>query len=127
MWQNIIVYFLVGGTVTTLIVVLEESGFRLLSGLAALVPVFTLVSYFFIGAAKGGQAVGQHSKFVLAGTLVSWVPYMIIVAYLAPKLGPNKAIGIGLFAFFVLALIFLFIVHRYGLFQYFRNLRRKKV
>jgi uncharacterized membrane protein (GlpM family) len=117
MWQNIIIYFLVGGTVTTLIVVLEESGFRLLSGLAALVPVFTLVSYFFIGAAKGGHAVGQHSKFVLAGTLVSWVPYMIIVAYLAPRLGPNKAIGIGLFAFFILAFIFLFIVHRYGLFQ----------
>jgi len=117
MWENAIIYFFVGGTVTTLIVVLEESGFRLLSGLAALVPVFTLVSYFFIGASKGGNAVAQHSKFVLVGTLVSWVPYMIIVTYLAPKLGPNKAIAIGLFAFFLLAFIFLLIIQHYDLFQ----------
>ncbi|MFA5831469.1 MAG: hypothetical protein WC878_06585 [Candidatus Paceibacterota bacterium] len=117
MWGNIFIYFIVGGTITSLIVVLEESNFRLLSGLAALIPVFTLVSYFFIGMSKGGYAVSQHSKFVLAGTLVSWVPYMIIVAYVSPILGPNKAIAIGLLAFFFLALIFLFVVQHYGLFQ----------
>ncbi|MFA5831749.1 MAG: hypothetical protein WC878_08055 [Candidatus Paceibacterota bacterium] len=117
MLENVIIYFLVEGTVTALIVVLEESGFRLLSGFAALMPVFTLVSYFFIGASKGGSAVAQHSKFVLVGTLVSWVPYMVVVTYLAPKLGPNKAIAIGLFTFFLLSFIYLLIVQRYGLFQ----------
>ena len=68
--------FMVGGSVTALIVGLEESGRRTWSGLAALVPVFTIVSYFFIGASKDAMAVSQHSKFVLVGTLVSWVPYM---------------------------------------------------
>lgn len=112
-----ILYFVVGGTFTALIVLLEEGGFRLLSGLAALIPIFTLVSYIFIGESKGGYAVGQHSKFVLVGTLVSWVPYMIAVAYFSPRIGPHKAITIGLGVFFVLATIFLLIVAKYNLFQ----------
>lgn len=61
--------------------------------------------------------MGQHSKFVLIGTLVSWVPYMLAVAYLAPRVGTNKAIGAGLAVFLVLSLAFLFIVYRYNLFQ----------
>ena len=87
---GIILNFVVGGTVTALIVGLEESGQRIWSGLAALVPVFTLVSYFFIGASKNAIAVSQHSKFVLVGTLVSWVPYMAAVALLAPRVGGDK-------------------------------------
>ena len=35
---------------------------RTLSELATLIPVFTLVAYFFIGQTKGGQAVGQHAR-----------------------------------------------------------------
>lgn len=115
--KNIITYFLVGGTVTTLIVMLEESGLRLWSGLAALIPIFTLVSYFFIGSSQGGQAVGQHAWLVLVGTLVSWVPYMLAVALLSPQIGSNKAIGIGLGIFFILAVIYLLLVQKYQLFQ----------
>lgn len=117
MLLNFITYFIIGGIVTSSIVLLEKSGFRLLSGLATLIPVFTLVSYIFIGQSKGGYAVSQHSKLVLIGTLVSWVPYMIAISDLAPKIGPNKAIGIGLAVFFILAIIFLLVVQRYNLFQ----------
>jgi hypothetical protein len=46
---NILVYFLTGGIVTTVIVLLEQSGWRLLSALATLIPVFTLIAYLFIG------------------------------------------------------------------------------
>ncbi len=114
--KNWLLYFFTGGIVTVLIVALEESGLRLWSGLAALVPIFTLVSYVFIGSAKGGVAVSQHSKFVLFGTLVSWVPYMLIIAYLAPKIGAQKAIGIGLVVFFILAVGYLLAVNHFKLF-----------
>lgn len=117
MVKDALIYFFVGGTFTAAIVLLEEHGFRLLSGFAALIPIFTLISYIFIGISKGGYAVSQHSKFVLLGTIISWVPYMLAVAYLSPKMGPQKAIGIGLLAFFVLALIFLAIVFKYDLFR----------
>ena len=114
---NLIIYFITGGLFTTIIVALEESGQRTLSGLATLIPVFTLVAYFFIGQTKGSEAVSQHAKWVLIGTLVSWVPYMLAVAYLAPKIGSHNAILAGLAIFFVLALIYIAVVSHFGLFQ----------
>ena len=119
MWSAIksyLVYFLTGGIFTVLIVALEENGSRLLSGFATLMPVFTLVAYIFIGESRGGGAVGQHAWFVLVGTLVSWVPYMVLVAMLAPKLGSKLAIGIGLAGFFVCAGVYLLIVYHFRLF-----------
>jgi uncharacterized membrane protein (GlpM family) len=115
--SNLIIYFITGGLFTTIIVALEESGQRTLSGLATLIPVFTLVAYFFIGKTKGGEAVGQHARWVLLGTLISWVPYMLAVAYLSPRIGPHKAILAGLAVFFVLALIYITIASRFGIFQ----------
>ena len=115
--SNLVTYFMTGGLFTTIIVILEERGQRTLSGLATLMPVFTLVAYFFIGQSAGGRAVAQHAKWVLAGTLVSWVPYMMAVAYLAPRLGPQRAILAGLGVFFALALLYIAITARYKVFQ----------
>ncbi|MDE2141214.1 MAG: hypothetical protein KGJ84_02225 [Elusimicrobia bacterium] len=115
--QSFLINFVVGGLVTALIVRLEESGLRTWSGVAALMPVFTLVSYLIIGKTQGGAAVGKHSQFVLAGTVVSWIPYMTIVALFAPKIGANRAIGAGLLVFFILAGGFVLVVERYGLFR----------
>ncbi len=114
--KNIIIYFITGGVVTTLIVLLEESGLRLWSGFATLMPVFTLVAYLFIGQSSGGMAVSKHSMFVLVGTLVSWVPYMLTVAWLSPHMPVNKAIGLGLLVFAVLAVIYLLVVDHFKLF-----------
>ena len=119
MWalvKSYLVYFLTGGIFTVLIVALEENGSRLLSGFATLVPVFTLVAYIFIGESRGGTAVGQHAWFVLAGTIVSWVPYMILVAYLSPRIGSRWAIGAGMLGFFILAGAYLAVVYHYNLF-----------
>jgi uncharacterized membrane protein (GlpM family) len=115
--KNILIYFVTGGIVTTLIVALEEKGLRLWSGLAALIPIFTLISYIFIGKSQGGKALSQHAWFVLIGTLVSWVPYMITVAVLSPYMSSNKTIVIGLGVFFILATLYLLIVYHYHLFQ----------
>ena len=114
--KSYFIYFLTGGIFTVLIVELEKSGLRLLSGFATLMPVFTLVAYIFIGQSKGGAAVGAHAWFVLIGTIVSWVPYMILVAYLAPKIGPKYAIGAGMLGFLILAGIYLAVVYYFRLF-----------
>ena len=115
--KDLLLYFFVGGTFTALIVALEQSGLRLWSGFATLMPVFTLVSYLFIGSSNGGLAVSQHAMFVLVGTLVSWVPYMLTVAYLSPTMDPNKAIATGLLVFFIMAAVYLLVVEHYKLFQ----------
>lgn len=116
MWAFIrsnLVYFLTGGIFTTIIVALEESNLHLLSGFATLMPVFTLVAYVFIGETSGPKAVSQNAWFVLIGTLVSWVPYMLLVAFFAPRIGTRGAIGLGLLGFFVLAAIYLLVVYHY--------------
>lgn len=114
---NILIYFITGGLVTTAIVELENSGYRLLSGLATLVPVFTLIAYVFIGESRGGKALSQHAALVLVGTLVSWVPYMLTVILLAPHYSTTKAIGAGLGVFFVCATAFLLLTGRFGWFR----------
>ena len=114
---EILLDFFVGGAVTSIIVAFEKSGHRTLSGLAALMPIFTLVSYVFIGDSQGGLAVSAHSKFVLVGTLVSWVPYMMAIAILAPKMGAHKAIAVGLGVFFVFAGAFVGLVEHNKWFQ----------
>jgi len=80
-------------------------------------PVFTLVSYIFIGESQGGVAVSKHSQFVLIGTLLTWVPYMLVIGFLAPKMGAYKAIAIGMGIFVMLALIFVYIVGKYNWFK----------
>jgi uncharacterized membrane protein (GlpM family) len=115
--SRLIIYFITGGLFTAVIVALEESGKRTLSGLVTLVPVFTLVAYFFIGQTAGSTAVSQHAKWVLLGTLVSWVPYMLAVAYLSPKIGSHNAILAGLGIFFVLALVYVALANHLRLFQ----------
>ncbi len=114
---NVVIYFLTGGVVTTAIVLLEESGWRLLSGLATLMPVFTLIAYFFIGESRGGGALSEHAKLVLVGTLVAWVPYMLVVIWLAPHWSTGKTIGMGLAVFFVFAIAFLLLTQHFGWFQ----------
>ena len=112
-----IIAFVVGGTVTALISALEISGYRIWSGLAALVPVFTLVSYIIIGLSKDGQAVSQHAKFVLTGTILTWIPYMLAIILLAPRIGPIRAVEIGLGIFFALAGVFVVGVEKLNLFR----------
>jgi len=115
--SSLILYFVTGGLFTAIIVTLEEIGQRTLSGLATLAPVFTLVAYVFIGQTGGASAVSQHAKWVLVGTLVSWVPYMLAIVYLAPRIGSHRAILASLGIFFVLALAYIAVVNRLKLFQ----------
>ncbi len=98
--------FLVGGIITTLIIFLEVAGFPTLSRLAALFPIFTWLSYLFIGRISGGSEVSRHSLFVLLGTLVAWIPYMLVIYFLSPRIGPTKAIILALVLFIILALLF---------------------
>src|SRR5579863_9405167 len=114
---NILIYFVTGGIVTTAIVLLEDSNLPLLSGLATLMPVFTLIAYLFVGESRGGRALGEHAQLVLVGTLVAWVPYMVTVIVMAPHYSTYKSIGAGLAVFFVCATAFLLLTQRFGWFR----------
>ena len=99
--------FFIGGAVTVAITYFEASGLSTLSRLAALFPIFTWLSYLFIGKLSGAEAVSRHALFVLFGTIVAWFPYMFAIYYFAPKIGPTKAVFLGIAVFLVLALTFI--------------------
>lgn len=99
--------FLIGGIVTVVITYFEISGRPIVSRLAALFPVFTWLSYLFIGKISGPEAVSKHSLFVLLGTIVAWIPYMFVIYYFAPRIGSVKAILLGLIVFIILAYVFI--------------------
>jgi uncharacterized membrane protein (GlpM family) len=99
--------FFVGGAITAAITYLEASGLPLLSRLAALFPIFTWLSYLFIGKIAGPEAVSKHALFVLLGTLFAWLPYMFVIYYFSPKIGPTSAILLGLTVFIILAMVFI--------------------
>lgn len=101
--SDLVLYFFIGGSVTTLIVALEESGLPWLSYIATLFPVFTWISYLFIGTNSNGTAVVSNAKFVLIGTVVAWIPYMLSIIYFTPKLGVTKAILISIGVFLAIA------------------------
>lgn len=104
---NYIFAFFAGGAITVAITYFETSGLPTLSRLAALFPIFTWLSYLFIGKLSGAEAVSRHALFVLFGTIIAWLPYMFAIYYFAPKIGSTKAVLMGIIIFLVLALIFI--------------------
>jgi len=105
-WAKYFLYFVIGGIITTAIVALEEQGMPLLSRLAALFPVFTWLAYLFIGEFGAPQQIADHAKFVLLGTIASWIPYMLSIIYFAPRIGVYKALAVSVIIFIVVALAF---------------------
>lgn len=101
-----LIAFFAGGTITALVVALETSGYPTLSGVAALFPIVTWISYIFIGQLSGAGAVSRHSLFVLLGTLIAWTPYMVTIHYLSPRIGVNKAIVVAIVVFFIVAFLY---------------------
>jgi len=99
--------FIAGGLITVSITFFELSGLPTLSGIAAIMPVFTWLSYLFIGHADGGTEVSRHAMFVMLGTLFAWLPYMLTIYFLAPRIGSTRSVLIAMAVFSILALIFI--------------------
>lgn len=99
--------FIIGGLVTLAITYFELSGYPMLSRMATLFPVFTWISYFFIGKYSSSTEVAHHVLFVLLGTIVCWIPYMLTLYFLTPKVGAPTALVAAIGAFIILAIIFI--------------------
>jgi hypothetical protein len=98
--------FIVGGIITTSIILLENIGLPLLSKIATLLPVYTWLSYIFFGIEKKDKFVVESAKFTTIGTLLVWVPYMLVIIYLTPKIGVYYSVLASLVVFVILAFIF---------------------
>jgi uncharacterized membrane protein (GlpM family) len=95
---------------------LAERGHPFLAGIAALFPSITLVSFYFIGKSAGNEAVALTAKSCLVSLLV-WIPYVLTIAWLSPRIGTNKALLIGVLIFSILAFALVYANRIFGVVQ----------
>ncbi len=112
---SILLYFLAGGLTVSAGVLLGNSANSALSGLALMFPSVTVVSYYFIGKSMGTEIATASIKSTIATALIAWLPYMLVLLYLTPKMGVNKAMFFGVLTFLIIGTTWLTINSRYKL------------
>lgn len=110
---SIALYFLAGGLTVSAGVLLANSGNSLLSGLALMFPSVTVVSYYFIGKSMGSDVAITSMKSTIASALITWLPYMLVLLYLTPKMGLNKALFFGILTFLIIGAVWISINSKY--------------
>ena len=110
---SIVLYFLAGGLTVSGGVLLANSGNSMLSGLALMFPSVTAVSFYFIGKSTGSEIAAASIKSTIAGALIAWLPYMLVMLYLTPKMGLNKAMFFGIITYLIIGAVWISINGKY--------------
>lgn len=110
-----VLYFIAGGMLVTAAVLFAEIGNPFLSGIALMFPSITAVSYYFIGKSVGSAGAATSIKSTIASAFIVWLPYMLTLSYLTPRMGVNKALVFSIAVFLIIGSIWLFINKKYGL------------
>lgn len=110
---NTLIYFIAGGATVTAAVLLSEVGSPILSGLAILFPGITVISYYFIGKSMGVTAASASINSTVVSSIIVWLPYMITLAYLTPKIGVNKAILYSIAVFLIIGVVWVYVNNKY--------------
>ena len=95
-----LVYFLLGGTVVTTIAFLSTLGKPQLAAFVCLIPSNTLLTFMFSHWEGGENVAASYAKSLMSYT-PAWLLYIGAVAWLLPRLGLYKTLGIGLVTYFV--------------------------
>ena len=101
-----IIYFLIGGTVVTVVTYLASYGKGLLAAFIANLPTITVVTFFTIYISSGENAVISYAKGLVI-MLIPWISYISSIIFLIPKVGFYFALGIGIIIYIFLAFILL--------------------
>jgi hypothetical protein len=93
-------YFLVGGTVITVVTYFASHSKTLLAAFFANLPVITLITFLTIYHEAGEKAVTPYAKGLLI-MLFPWLSYIFAIMVLTPRIGfpLSLATGFGLYLF----------------------------
>jgi uncharacterized membrane protein (GlpM family) len=97
MWERYLLYFLMGGTVVTLVTYLGSHGKGWLAAFVAMFPAVTVLTFTSIYLEGGGTPLIEYIKGLLA-VLPGWLCYLFVVFYLAERIG-LPSIGLGILAY----------------------------
>jgi uncharacterized membrane protein (GlpM family) len=92
-------YFIVGGTLVTLVTYFGSQGKGLFAAFTALFPSITVITLCTVYFNSGSGPTISYAKSLVA-LIPAWLIYVAAVIYLLPRLGlfPPLAIGILLYA-----------------------------
>ena len=101
-----IAYFVIGGTVVSLVTYLASHSRGLAAAFVANMPVITLITFLIIFFESGQEAVVSYAKGLVI-MLLPWLAYILSVILLSERLGmiTSLAVGVSLYliaAFFIM-------------------------
>lgn len=95
-----LLYFILGGTVVSLVSYFASHSKGLMAAFFANLPVITLVTFIIIYVESGQKNVVLYAKSLLI-MLFPWLAYIFSVISLSSKIGVIPSLVTGLLAYFV--------------------------
>ncbi len=101
-----VLYFLIGGTVISVVTYFASHARPLLAAFMANMPVITLVTFLTIYHEAGQKAIVPYAKGLIM-MMLPWFAYIFSIIVLTPRLGflPSLTTGFILYIFFALIIL----------------------
>ncbi len=95
-----LLYFLIGGTVVSLVTYFAGNAKGLLAAFFANLPVITLITFLTIYSEAGEKAVVEYAKSLIV-MLFPWLAYIFSIIFLTQRIGLIPSLAIGLASYFI--------------------------
>ncbi len=103
-----ILYFLIGGTIITVVTYFASHSRTMVAAFFANLPVMTLITFLTIYHEAGQKAVVPYAQGLII-MLFPWLAYIGAVILLAPRIGVLASLLGGIALYFFLAYIIIFV------------------
>ncbi|MDD2834513.1 MAG: hypothetical protein PHY05_00020 [Methanothrix sp.] len=101
---RLVLYFLLGGTVTALTAYFASQGRGMLSAFVTTLPLLTIVSFLLIYAEGGSKTVEDYAKSLFIFT-PPWLCYVAIVLLGVNRIGIVRSLILGVLLFVILSIM----------------------
>jgi len=101
---RLVIYFLLGGTVTALTAYFASQGKGMLSAFVTTLPLLTIVSFLLIYAEGGSKTVEDYAKSLFIFT-PPWLCYVAIVLLGVNRIGIVRSLILGVVLFVILSIM----------------------
>jgi len=101
---RLVIYFLLGGTVTALTAYFASQGRGMLSAFVTTLPLLTILSFLLIYAEGGSKTVEDYAKNLVIFT-PPWLCYVAIVLLGVNRIGIVKSLILCVLLFVILSIL----------------------
>ncbi len=99
-----IIYFLVGGTIVSVVTYLASHAKGLLAAFVANLPVITLITFLIIYFESGQKSVISYAQGLVI-MLFPWLAYIFSIIFLTNRIGFISSLVIGVFLYLLTAFL----------------------